>query len=146
MASTDSLISMLKGIARRQAIACAVIVLAGVAIGLAVDGTAGLWGALLGGVFAVIFVGTSVISLIASVGREPHLIMLLVLGLWIVKMVVIVIGLVILDGYDFYNLYVLAGVLVAVVLVGLGLDIHGVVTSRLTTVDVPMPRVPDDGQ
>lgn len=137
MASTSTLISMLRQIMKRQALVCAVIVVIGLVVGGLTTGTTGLWGAALGGVVAVIFVGTTGLSMLAAVGREPHMVMLLVLGLWIVKMVVVVAILVGVRGMDFYDKYTLFGVLVGVVLASLAIDIHGVMTARLTNVEVP---------
>lgn len=143
MVATSTLLDVLRRILRRQMVATAVIVVLGIAVGLLTAGQEGLWGALLGSAIAVVFIGTTSLSLIAAAGRAPHLVMLLVMGLWIVKMIIVLAALLLLRGLDFYNQYVLAGVLVAVVLAGVVIDIHGIMTARMGLTDAPTPAPVD---
>lgn len=144
MVATSALMSLMRTIVRRQAVASLVIVVMGLVIGLLAAQTAGLWGALIGAGMAAIMVGATTLSLYGAVGREPHILMLIVMGSWILKMVLIVIVLLALRDADFYNRYVLAGVLMSAVLAGVGVDIHAVMTARLTNVEVPEAKVDID--
>ncbi|GMA30691.1 hypothetical protein [Litorihabitans aurantiacus] len=141
MVATSTLTALMRTIVRRQSIVSAVIVLIGAVVGVLAAQTPGLWGAVLGAVMAAILVGTTSLSLWGAVGREPQILLLIVLGSWIVKMVLIIAILLVLREADFYDRYVLAGVLVSVVLAGVVIDIHAVMTARLTNVEVPEAKV-----
>lgn len=135
MASTDLLLGVLRQIAVRLTIATVALTVIGAAVGLAVSGSAGLWGALLGGLAGVIFCGTTALSMIAAVGRPPQLIAIIVLGLWLVKMIVLIGMLALLNPHDFYDRMVFAGVLVAIVLASLAIDVHALLRARIPAVD-----------
>ncbi|ACQ79551.1 conserved hypothetical protein [Beutenbergia cavernae DSM 12333] len=141
--STSRLIAVLRGILRRLLVVSAIIVVLGAVVGLLVAGTAGLWGALLGAVAAALFCGTTLLSMILAVGREPTFMAAIVLGMWLLKMVLIIALLIIIDPMTFYDRYVFAGVLVAVVLASLALDVHGITTARIPNVEPEMPARSD---
>lgn len=122
-------------ILRRLAIATGIITLAGIIVGLVVDGVAGLWGAGIGGVVGVIFCLTTVVSMRLAEGRSPQYLAIVVLGGWLAKMAVVIVILAVLQDMTFYNRYLLVGTLVAIVLASLTIEMLAVRGARIPTVD-----------
>jgi hypothetical protein len=103
----------------------------GVGVGYLVDGLAGLWGALIGVGIALVFSGTTVLSLLKTATAGPTTMMAVVMGAWLVKLVVIVVVLVILKQFDFYNPTVLFLVSIAGVIGSAVLDARAVQRGRV---------------
>lgn len=110
----------------------------GVAVGLLVDGTAGLWGALLGAGLTIVFSGTTVLTMLKTAGSSPQMMAGVVLGGWVAKMVVLVAALAVLGQFDFYNKFIFAAVLLIGVMGSVGLDYRAVSKGRMPYV-VPRP-------
>lgn len=127
----DPLRALLRRALRELAVVAAVIVLAGAAIGYVVDGTAGLLGALLGGVVALVFSGTTVLSMLIAANRPPSVLAGVILGAWLAKMFVLVVFFASIDGLTFYNKQVLASVLLAVVVASAAIDLRAVLQARV---------------
>lgn len=132
----------LRGALRRMltliALTTAVTTVLAVVVGLLVDGTAGLWGALLGGAIGVFFCVTTVITMLVSEGRSPQFLAIAVLGGWLAKMAVIIAVLAILANFTFYNRYVFVATMMVIVLASLVIEMQVVRGARIpVTQDVP---------
>lgn len=103
----------------------------GVVVGLVVSGTAGVWGAVIGVLLAGFFCATTIWSMMRSVGAGPAAMGGIVMGSWVVKIVVLVAVLALIRGRDFFDPYVLFGV-VAVGAIGSALlDYRAVSQGRV---------------
>ncbi|WP_051681882.1 hypothetical protein [Cellulomonas sp. HZM] len=124
-----------------------ILLVLGVGIGWAVSGSKGVWGALLGVALALVFSGTTVISVLRSVNTSPTHTAMLVMGAWLVKIVVVFIALAVLARLDFYDHAVLAAVLLAGVLGSAVLDLRAVQRARIPYVDAdPVPGLDPSGR
>jgi hypothetical protein len=103
----------------------------GVLVGFLVDGLAGVWGALIGVGVALIFSGTTVISVQRTTHSPPATMMAVVLGAWLLKIVVVIAVFVVLKPLDFYNPQVLALVSFAGVIGSAVLDARAVQRGRV---------------
>ena len=104
----------------------------GIVVGLLVAGEKGLWGALVGVVLTGFFCATTIWSMLRTVGATPATMAAFVMGSWLVKLVVLIVVLSVLRGRDFYDPYVLFGV-VAVGAIGSALlDYRAVSRGRIT--------------
>ncbi|PFG20295.1 hypothetical protein [Serinibacter salmoneus] len=137
----------LRGALRRMltliALTTAVTTLLAVILGLLVDGTAGLWGALLGGAIGVFFCLTTVVTMLVSEGRSPQFLAIAVLGGWLAKMAVIIALLAVLANFTFYNRYVFVATMMVIVLASLVIEMQVVRGARIpVTQDVPKAQGP----
>lgn len=103
----------------------------GVIVGLIIDGSAGVWGALLGAGLTIVFSGTTVLTMLKTAGSTPQMMAGVVLGGWVAKMVVLVAALAVLGQFDFYNKYIFAAVLLIGVMASVGLDYRAVSKGRM---------------
>ncbi|WP_082574324.1 hypothetical protein [Cellulomonas sp. Root137] len=108
-----------------------VLTVVGVGVGYLVDGMAGVWGALLGVGIALIFSGTTVVSVLKTVNSEPTMMMAVIMGAWLAKLIVVIIVMVILRQFDFYNPMVLFLVSVVGVIGSAVLDARAVQRGRV---------------
>src|SRR5690606_3981762 len=92
-----------------------VLAVLGIGVGALVAPTPGqgIWGAVIGVVVALVFSGTTVISMLTTAGSSATTTGAVILGAWLVKMIVLVALFAVLDDQDFYD----RTVLVVVVLV-----------------------------
>lgn len=135
---TDEVTAIMKSIFR-QALESMLILVAGltvvgIVVGILVDGSAGLWGALLGAGLTIIFSGTTVLTMLKTAESSPQMMAGIVLGGWIGKMIVLVAALAVLGQFDFYNKYVFAAVLLVGVMGSVGLDYRAVSKGRMPNV------------
>lgn len=105
--------------------------LLGAVLGLVLDGTAGLYGALLGVGVGLLFCGTTVVSMLVSVHKPVSVLAGVVLGAWVVKMIVVVAVLAVIRDLEFYDKYVFAAVLVLLVLTSTAIDVRAVLQGRV---------------
>ncbi len=134
-APATTLRGVLSRILRQVAVVTVVVTVLGAVVGLLAVGPTGLWGALLGGVVGVVFCVTTVVTMLVSEGRSPQFLAVAVLGGWLAKMIVIVAMLAVLRDLVFYDRFVLAGTLVAIVLASLVIEMRAVTTARVPVVD-----------
>ena len=127
--------AVLARILRQVAVVTVVVTVLGAVLGLLLQGSEGLWGALLGGVVGVVFCLTTVVTMLISEGRSPQFLAMAVLGGWLAKMLVIIVMLAILQDLTFYNRYVLTGTLVAIVLASLAIEMRAAMTARVPVVE-----------
>ncbi|GIG30246.1 hypothetical protein [Cellulomonas marina] len=108
-----------------------VLAVVGLAVGWFAAGTAGVWGALLGVGLALVFSGTTIVSMLRTAHATPQAMAGVVMGAWLVKVVVVVAALAVLRGMDFYSRPVLAGVLAVGVIGSALLDYRAVQRARI---------------
>lgn len=147
MTTTDPAAGAVRDVLRRalrdMLVLVGVLAVVGVLAGWAVAGTPGVWGALVGVGVALLFSGTTVLSMLRTAGSPPATTAAVVLGAWLAKMVVLVAIFVVLSGQDFYDRVVLVVVLLVGVLGSVYLDYRAVVRGR---VPYTAPAPPDAGQ
>lgn len=93
------------------AILLVALLVLGSGIGFAIDGTAGLWGALIGVFVALVFSGTTIWSMIHTADKSPNYLMAVVLGAWIAKIAFLIIIVFVIRDLEFYNKPIFAVVL-----------------------------------
>ncbi|MBB2923791.1 hypothetical protein [Cellulomonas cellasea] len=120
----------------------AVLSVLGVGVGALVAGSAGVWGALIGVGLALVFSGTTVLSMLRTSGSTPQAMAGVVMGAWLAKVIVVIVVLAVLRGLDFYDRTVLAIVLILGVLGSALLDYRAVTNGRVPYVE-PADRGPD---
>ncbi|MBD3777883.1 MULTISPECIES: hypothetical protein [unclassified Cellulomonas] len=134
----------------RRALRDMVVLVAGVAVlgvgvGWLVAGVPGVWGALVGAAIALVFSGTTTLSMLRTSHTAPGKMMAVIMGTWLGKLAVVVVVLAVLRGMDFYDRYVLA-VVVAVAVIGSALlDYRAVQRGRVPYVSPSGsgPKVPN---
>jgi len=114
----------------------ATLAIGGTVIGWFTAGLPGVWGALIGVALAGLCCAATVWSVAHTIGADSTAIATSVLGTWLVKLVLIIITLVFLRGREFYNPYVLFGVLALGVLGSVAIEAYCVHRSRMSYVDV----------
>jgi hypothetical protein len=127
----DPVRAILRRALRELALATAAIGVLGVVVGWVVDGIAGVLGALLGVGVGLLFCGTTVLSMLIAVRRPLTVLATVVLGTWVVKMIIIVAVLALIQDLAFYNRYVFATVLFAVVFTSTAIDVRAVLQGRV---------------
>lgn len=123
--------AVLRQALRDMLVLLGILAVVGVGVGYLVDGLAGVWGALLGVGIALIFSGTTVVSVLKTANSEPTMMMAVIMGAWLAKLVVVIVVLVILRQYDFYNPMMLFLVSVAGVIGSAVLDARAVQRGRV---------------
>ncbi|MFD2028176.1 hypothetical protein [Promicromonospora aerolata] len=127
--------AMLRAALRDGLILVAGLAVLGSLVGLLVAGVPGLWGGLIGAAIAAFFCGTTVWSMIYTVGKGATTMGAVVMGTWIAKMVVLVAVLLVLTRFDFYDRVVLFIVLLLGAVGAALLDYRAVKNGRVTYVE-----------
>jgi hypothetical protein len=121
----------------------AVLLVLGVGLGYLLAGLPGVWGALIGVGLALLFSGTTVVSMLLTAHSPATTMAAVVMGAWLGKIVVLIAVLALLRGEDFYHRGVLAAVLFAGVIGSALLDLRAVRAGRVPYVtpsgDGPAP-------
>lgn len=107
------------------------VTVVGVAVGWLVAGLPGVWGALIGAGIALLFSGTTALSMLTTDGAAPGRMMAVIMGAWLGKVVVVIVLLAVLRGMDFYDRYVLAAVVAVAVIGSALLDYRAVSRGRV---------------
>jgi hypothetical protein len=127
--------AVLRTALRDGLILVAALAVLGSLVGLLVDGLPGLWGGLIGAAIAAFFCGTTVWSMLYTVGKGATMMGAVVMGSWLAKMVVLIVVLVVLTQFDFYNRVVLFVVLLVGAVGSALLDYRAVKNGRITYVE-----------
>lgn len=106
----------------------------GVVTGYLVAGMPGVWGAVLGVAMTVIFSGTTVISMLTTAGASATTTAAVVMGSWLAKMLVLILVLALLRQLDFYDKWMLGGVLMVGVIGAALIDYRAVARGRVPNV------------
>jgi len=96
-----------------------------------VAGAPGVWGAVIGVGLALVFSGTTIVSMLVTAGKPATTMAAVVMGAWLGKVVVLIAALALLRGEDFYHRGVLAAVLVVGVVGSALLDLRAVRGGRV---------------
>ena len=94
----------------------------------------GIWGVLIGAAIGGGFVLLTVISVLATANTTPSITMAVVLGSWMLKLVVLIAVLFVLRGMDFYDTAALGVTVILALIVVLGSEVWGIMTTRATYV------------
>jgi hypothetical protein len=125
-----------------------VLLVVGVVVGALVAGAQGVWGALLGVALALVFSGTTVLSVLRTADDPPARAVAVIMALWLAKIVVVFVALAVLSRFDFYSRPVLGIVLLVGVLGSAYLDLRAVQRTRAVYTDadpVAPPETRADG-
>lgn len=112
-----------------------VLAVLGIGLGALVAGTPGAWGALIGVSLALVFSGTTVVSMVMTTGASINRLAAVVMGAWLGKVLVIIVVLAVLQDMDFYSRPVLAIVLLLGVVGSALLDYRAVAQGRVPYVE-----------
>jgi hypothetical protein len=121
------------------------LLVVGVGVGWAVAGTPGVWGALIGVALAVVFSGTTVVSVLRTADASPTQTGAVIMVAWFGKVIVVVAALAVLSRFDFYDRIVLGVVLIVGVLGSAYLDLRAVQRARIPYTEPRPPAAPNDG-
>lgn len=120
---------------RMTAIGLGVLAIIAIPIGLVVDGAAGLLAAGVGVAVAALAGLTTQVAMVMGHSRAPHLMAATVLGSWLLKMIIIVIALVVLQGVEGFHKVLFAVFMLVGVFGTLAADLWSVRATRLPYVD-----------
>ncbi|WP_407344220.1 hypothetical protein [Pengzhenrongella phosphoraccumulans] len=138
--SPDAAGDVFRSALRDMLLLLGVLTVLGIGVGYVVAGTAGAWGAVIGVALALVFSGTTVLSMLKTSRSSPTTMAAVVLGAWLGKFAVLIAVLAVLRDREFYSKGVLAVVLVVGVLGSAVLDFRAVSKGR-----VPYVTPTDDG-
>jgi len=133
--SSEAATALFRRALRDVLVFLAALAVVGVVVGLLVDGSKGVWGALLGAAVALVFSGTTVWSMWRSAHSTPAAMLGIVAGSWLAKMIVLVASLVALQGHDFYSKPVFLVVVLVGVLGSVALDTVNYQRARIPYVE-----------
>lgn len=104
-----------------------------------VDGTPGLWGALMGAGIGGAFVLTTAVVVIATARSAPQTTAAVLLGTWLLKLVVAIGVVAVLDRFDFYSRPAFAVTIVAALIVVLAGETWAILKTRTPYVEPVTP-------
>ena len=129
---------------RDMLVLLAALAVLGVGIGALVAGRPGAWGALIGVGLALVFSGTTIVSMLVTARASVQRLAAVVLGAWLGKVLVVIVVLALIQDRDFYDKPVLAFVLLVGVVGSAVLDYRAVSRGRVPYVE-PGVRQADTG-
>ncbi|MGV0325444.1 hypothetical protein ACUY2E_00530 [Corynebacterium confusum] len=94
----------------------------------------GIWGVLLGAAIGGGFVLLTALLVLVTANSSPSTTMAVVLGGWLVKVVLLIIVLLAIRGMDFYDNVALFMTVILALIIVLGTEVWGIITSRVTYV------------
>jgi hypothetical protein len=139
--SHDAVASVFRTALRDMLLLLGVLAVLGIGLGYLVAGLPGVWGALIGIGLALLFSGTTVVSMLLTARSPATTMAAVVMGAWLAKVVVLIAVLVLIRDEDFYHRGVLAVVLFAGVIGSALLDLRAVRGGRVPYV-APVPEGP----
>ena len=111
-----------------------VIMLVSLAIWGGLKGLPGIWGVLIGAALGGGFVLCTAFSVLFTAKSTPSTTIAVVLGGWLLKLVLLLGVLAVIREMDFYDTWALFLSVVAALVVTLGTEVWGIVTSKVTYV------------
>lgn len=100
----------------------------------AVAGLPGLWAVLIGTGIGGGFVLFTALTVLASAHTDPNTTLMVVLGGWLLKIVLLLVVLFLIRDLEFYDRVALFVTVVACLIVVLGAEVWGVITARVSNV------------
>jgi len=105
------------------------------------QGTPGVWGALLGAAVGGGFVLFTAVVVLATANAEPTTLAGILLGSWLLKLVLAIVVMVVLRGVDFYSRGTFVAVIALAVVGLLTVETRAVLRTNVAYVD-PLPSRP----
>ena len=133
---TPELLALIAKVMRRLVWVTAIAGGAGVIIGTVFFGLPGLWAALIAAAIGIVFTATTVAGLHLAAGRGQELLMMVLLGGWLLKMIVLGGVFFWLRDQTFYHMGIFVGTVLAVVIGALIMEMVTVATARIPYVGV----------
>lgn len=133
---TPELLALIRRVFKALVIVTAVVGGAGLIIGTIAFGLPGLWAALIAAVLGIIFTATTVAGLYYAAGRGQQLLMVVLLGGWLVKMLVLGAVIFWLKTQTFYHKGTFAATILTLVIAALVVEMIIVATARIPHVSV----------
>ncbi len=129
--SSDAARAVFRTALRDILVVVAALAVVGILVGYLISGVPGVWGAVLGVAMTIVFSGTTVISMLKTADANPTTTAAVVLGSWLAKMLVLILVLALLRQFDFYDKFVLGGVLMVGVIGAALIDFRAVTRGRV---------------
>lgn len=111
-----------------------VITIASLAAWGALRGLPGIWGVLIGAAIGGGFVLLTALSVLVTANSTPSTTMAVVLGAWLLKVVLLIIVLMLIRDLTFYDTMAMFITVVLALVVTLGTEVWGIITSKVTYV------------
>lgn len=137
--SEAALRAVLRTALRDMLVLIAVLAVVGIGVGALLEGTEGVWGAVIGVLVALVFSGTTVVSVMRTAGSSATTTGAVILGAWLLKMIVLIAVFAVLRGMDFYDREVFVVVVLVGVLGSVFLDYRAVTRGRVPYVEPASP-------
>lgn len=119
---------------RNGLIGLAGVLLIGVIVGWCTAGTAGIWGALLGGLIAGMFELITVIMVLLTRDLSPRVTMAIIMGSWLLKIIIVLVIVASIKHLTFYDRPTFVWVMTAALIVVLAAETVGVKKTQVTYV------------
>nr|NLD41011.1 hypothetical protein [Actinomycetales bacterium] len=123
--------AMFNAMLRWLLVLLAVLLVGGTGIGWLTAGMPGVWAALLGSGLAAAFTLTTVVLGLVTSDKPVWAASGAILGGWLAKVVILFAVLIAVRGQDFYNRYVLFGVVVAAILGSTAIEVREAMRARI---------------
>ncbi|MGW5388395.1 hypothetical protein [Nocardia sp. NPDC003963] len=133
---SDSADAPLRAALRYGLVGLAVLTVLSVALGTALAGVAGLWGALLGAAIGGGFILTTAVVVLLGAKLPPTTAGFVMLASWVGKLLVALIVVAILQQFDFYDRLALFLTVVGALVIVLGAETYGVLRQKVPYVTV----------
>lgn len=118
--------------------ALVVLMLLSAALWTVLDGTPGLWGALMGAAIGGVFVLLTAVVMVATARSTPHITGAVLLGTWLLKLIVAIGVVAALKPLDFYSKRAFAVTLVIAMVVVLATETLAIIRNPAPVVE-PVP-------
>ncbi|MGO3328285.1 hypothetical protein [Gordonia sp. (in: high G+C Gram-positive bacteria)] len=112
-----------------------ILIVVGLLVWWPFKGMPGLWGALIGAAIGGSFILITVIAILLTSKASPSAVMAALMGSYLVKVVIVIGVTATIKNMDFYNKPALVSVLIGAIVLVLGGELWGVMSTRTTYVD-----------
>lgn len=133
---TPEILALMRRVFRSLLMVTAIVGAAGIAFGLLSAGLPGLWGALIATAAGLFFTGATVGGLYLAAGRGQQVLMVVLLGGWLVKIVILGILMFWLRSQSFYDRTTFVATIILLVLTALVVEMVLTLTARIPYVSV----------
>ncbi len=133
---TPEILALIRKVFRGLVLVTIVVGGLGVLIGTVAYGLPGLWAALIASVLGIFFTATTVAGLYYAAGRGQELLMVVLLGGWLVKMIILGAVIFWLKNQTFYHKGTFAATILTLVIGALIVEMVIVATARIPYVNV----------
>lgn len=133
---TDALLALIRKVFKSLVVVTVVVGGLGLAIGGFAFGMPGLWAALIAAVLGIFFTATTVLGLYYAAGRGQEALMIVLLGGWLVKIIILGGVMFWLKNQTFYHKGTFVATIVTLVIAALVVEMVIVATARIPYVGV----------